>query len=61
MSRVLLSRYQSEEMTISNISFSRVGMEPTTCRFYNHTACATITLSLCTDILYVKIFYKQYL
>ena len=35
--RRALSRHQSEEMKIVNISFPRVRIESTTCRIYSHT------------------------
>ena len=35
--RLSLPRYQIEEMQILDISFSRVGIEPTACRAYSHT------------------------
>ena len=35
--RRALPRYRSEEMKILNITFPRVGIEPTTSRVYSHT------------------------
>ena len=32
-----LSHHQSEEMNILNISFPKVGIEPTICRVYSRT------------------------
>ena len=46
-SRRVLPRHQREEMKILiNISFPRVGIEPTTSRFYSHTLCSCTTTGL---------------
>ena len=53
--RRILLYYHSELMKILNITFPRVGIEPTTCHVYNRTLCPTPRLasSIYANILFI--------
>ena len=51
----------AKEMEILNISFPRVGIEPTTCRIYNYTLCPCATTGLVCICIYNLVLNNVYI